>query len=66
MEIFIYSFAAIWVIGGLYTCGVHYGVKEVVRDIASPDQLKKIDTWPKLQYALLMIGWPIYLGYKAC
>ncbi|MCP4100965.1 MAG: hypothetical protein GY750_06015 [Lentisphaerae bacterium] len=53
----------IWIVGWLYTCGIHHGNKEVVRKHGTTDDKNKIDKGGAFQYVTLFFGWPHYLGY---
>lgn len=54
----------VWVCGFLYTCGVHYNMKDEVRssDVSEEDKAI-VDKGGWLQYVGLFFGWPHYLGY---
>lgn len=61
MEIYVLM-GFIWLIGWLYSCGVHYGCKEITRDRGKEEDKAEVDQGGWLQYLVLFIGWPHYLG----
>jgi hypothetical protein len=62
MEIYI-MIGFIWLLGWMYSCGVHSGNKDTRRELGIEKDKSPLDFGGSFQYVVLLFFWPNYLGY---
>lgn len=55
----------LWVVGGLYTCGLHYSNCKTILDIGSEEDIKQLNDKKAnsfVAYLSIFLLWPAVLG----